>query len=94
MLLLGLRHGRPMIKPLRRRNAIVATLEIFAHIIERRIYFINSAKDLLDKVLTESSTIVRMSARRAFEIMRDHTRYGSNELIAQPDRTIAPSLLL
>ena len=42
-----------------------------ARVIERPIYFINSAKDLLDKVLAEPSTIVRMSARRAFEIMRD-----------------------
>jgi chromosome partitioning protein len=42
-----------------------------SRVIDRPIYFINSAKDLLDKVLAEPSGVVRMAARRAFEIMRD-----------------------
>ena len=41
-------------------------------VIDRPIYFINSAKELLDKVLGEPSTVVRSAARRAFDIMSNH----------------------
>jgi hypothetical protein len=43
-----------------------------ARVIERPIFFINSAKELLDKELAEPSTVVRSASRRAFEIMSDH----------------------
>jgi hypothetical protein len=45
-----------------------------SRVIERPIYFINSAKELLDKALGEPSTVVRTAARRAFEIMSDLAR--------------------
>lgn len=43
-----------------------------ARVIDRPIYFVNSAKDLLDKVLGDPSTVVRSAARRAFDIMNNH----------------------
>jgi hypothetical protein len=41
-------------------------------VIDRPLYFINSAKELLDKVLGEPSTVVRGAARRAFDIMSNY----------------------
>jgi chromosome partitioning protein len=41
-------------------------------VIDPPIYFVNSAKELLDATLGEPSTLVRSAARRAFGIMVDY----------------------
>jgi chromosome partitioning protein len=43
-----------------------------SRVIEQPLYFVNSAKELLDKALGEPSTVARSAARRAFEIMNNH----------------------
>lgn len=41
-------------------------------VVEQPIYFVNSAKELLDNELGDPSTIVRAAARRAFDIMSNY----------------------
>jgi len=55
-------------------------------VISPPIYFVNSAKELLDKVLGEPSTIVRSAARRAFSIMIDHFVAESRSPAAVPEK--------
>jgi hypothetical protein len=53
------------------------------------IYFVNSAKELLDKVLGEPSTIVRNAARRAFGIMIDHYEAHYRKVVPAADEKVA-----
>lgn len=49
-------------------------------VISPPLFFINSAKELLDEVLGDPSTVVRFAARRAFDIMADTYREQAGKL--------------